>query len=152
MNLFLIELAGVLAALTLFGYLIGYFYGKTKTEEALQEKIAKMTKIINDKNQMIIKIKGDLRVLQRRYEKEHRRLETHDETLRQKERELARIRESYEELETLIKEIQKDFHMIKHDKELLLKELDEKKQLLRNQDDIIMLLERKIKELTQKVD
>ena len=152
MNLFLIELAGVLAALTLFGYLIGYFYGKTKTEEALQDKIAKMTKIINDKNQMIIKIKGDLRVLQRRYEKEHRRLETHDETLRQKERELARIRESYEELETLIKEIQKDFHMIKHDKELLLKELDEKKQLLRNQDDIIMLLERKIKELTQKVD
>jgi len=152
LNLFLIELAGVLAALTLFGYLIGYFYGKTKTEEALQDKIAKMTKIINDKNQMIIKIKGDLRVLQRRYEKEHRRLETHDETLRQKERELARIRESYEELETLIKEIQKDFHMIKHDKELLLKELDEKKQLLRNQDDIIMLLERKIKELTQKVD
>ncbi len=152
MNLFLIELVGVLAALTLFGYLIGYFYGKTKTEEALQEKIAKMTKIINDKNQMIIKIKGDLRVLQRRYEKEHRRIEENDKTLRQKEQELVRIRESYEELETLIKEIQKDFHMIKHDKELLLKELEEKKQLLRNQDDIIMLLERKIKELTHKVD
>jgi len=38
--------------------------------------------------------------------------------------------------------------MIKHDKELLLKELKEKKQLLKNQDDIIMLLERKIKEVS----
>jgi len=39
--------------------------------------------------------------------------------------------------------------MIKHDKELLLKELEEKKQLLHNQDNIIVLLEKKIKELSE---
>ncbi|GEM_PF-3177444 len=152
MNIFMIELATVLAGLILFGYLIGYFYGKTKTEEEFSEKIAKMTKIINEKNQMIIKIKGDLRVLQRRYESSAVSKERIEYDMARKNEELAKVRESYNELENLIKEIQKDFHMVKHDKELLLKELEEKKQLLNNQDNIIVLLEKKIKELTQSVE
>jgi len=148
-NLFMIELAVVLAGLILFGYIIGYLYGKTKTEELFSDKMAKMTKIINEKNQMIIKIKGDLRVLQRRYENSTVSKERIEYEIARKNEELSKVRESYNELESLIKEIQKDFHMIKHDKELLLKELEEKKQLLHNQDNIIVLLEKKIKELSQ---
>ena len=145
----MIELAAVLAGLILFGYFIGYFYAKTKTEELFHEKIAKLTKIINEKNQMIIKIKGDLRVLQRRYESGAVSRERAEYEIARKNEELSKVRESYDELESLIKEIQKDFHMIKHDKELLLKELEEKKQLLHNQDNIIVLLEKKIKELSE---
>ena len=151
MDLFIIELVAVLAGLILFGYLIGLFYGKAKTEEKFSEKITKLTNIINEKNQMIIKIKGDLRVLQRRYENNTVAKERIEYDMSRKNEELAKLRESYAELENLIKEIQKDFHMIKHDKELLLKELEEKKQLLSNQDNIIVLLEKKIKELTQSV-
>ena len=152
MNIFMIELAAVLGVLVLFGYFVGQFYGKTKTEEEFFEKIAKLTKIINEKNQMIIKIKGDLRVLQRRYESSVVSKERLEYDMARKNEELAKVRESYNELESLIKEIQKDFHMIKHDKELLLKELEEKKLLLNNQDNIIVLLEKKIKELTQSVE
>jgi len=148
-SIFMVELAAVLAGLILFGYFIGYFYGKTKTEELFHEKIAKLTKIINEKNQMIIKIKGDLRVLQRRYESGAVAKERVEYEISRKNEELSKVRESYNELENLIKEIQKDFHMIKHDKELLLKELEEKKQLLHNQDNIIVLLEKKIRELSQ---
>ena len=101
---------------------------------------------------MIIKIKGDLRVLQRRYESSAVSKERIEYDMARKNEELAKVRESYNELENLIKEIQKDFHMVKHDKELLLKELEEKKQLLSNQDNIIVLLEKKIKELTQSVE
>jgi len=151
-NIFIVELVSVLALLALFGYMIGYFYAKAKTEETFHDKISKMTKIINEKNETIIKIKGDLRVLQRRYDSDRYAKEELAKEIELKNKELANVRESYTELEMLIKEIQKDFHMIKHDKELLLKELEEKKQLLKNQDDIIMLLERKIKELTHKVD
>ncbi len=148
MNLFMIELVIVLALLIVFGYVIGHFFAKAKTEELFHDKMAKMTKIINEKNQMIIKIKGDLRVLQRRYESSQSAKEDLEYEILKKEEELSKVRESYNELESLIKEIQKDFHMIKHDKELLLKELEEKKQLLHNQDNIIILLEKKIKELT----
>jgi septal ring factor EnvC (AmiA/AmiB activator) len=144
----MIELVIVLALLIVFGYVIGHFFAKAKTEELFHDKMAKMTKIINEKNQMIIKIKGDLRVLQRRYESSQSAKEDLEYEILKKEEELSKVRESYNELESLIKEIQKDFHMIKHDKELLLKELEEKKQLLHNQDNIIILLEKKIKELT----
>ena len=61
------------------------------------------------------------------------------------------IQEEQAEMEALIKKIQKDFEMVKHDKELLLKELQEKQQLLANQDNIIVELEKKIKELTHEV-
>ncbi len=148
----MIELAAVLIGLILFGYLVGYFYAKARTEEQFHEKVAKMTKIINEKNQTIIKIKGDLRVLQRRYENSTVSKGRIEQEISRKQEELAKVRESYNELESLIKEIQKDFHMIKHDKELLLKELGEKKQLLHNQDNIIILLEKKIKELTHSVE
>jgi len=73
MNLFMVELALVLGVLVLFGYLIGYFAAKAKLEEHYQEKVAKMTNIINEKNSAIIKIKGDLRVLQRLHENYHGR-------------------------------------------------------------------------------
>ena len=152
MNLFIVELVFVLAGMALFGYMIGYFYAKAKVEELTQERFAKLTKIINEKNDTIIKIKGDLRVLQRRHESNERTQYDLQRELEHKTKELGKLRESYNELENLIKDIQKDFHMIKHDKELLLKELQEKKQLLKNQDNIIILLEKKIKELTHKVE
>ena len=152
MSLFMWELILVLIVMVLFGYMIGYFTARAKLEEQYQEKIAKLTNIINEKNAAIIKIKGDLRVLQRLHENDHGREYELQQVLEKKSKELANLKESYNELEKLIKEIQKDFHMIKNDKELLLKELDEKRQLLANQDDIIVVLEQKIKELKHEVE
>ncbi len=152
MSLFMWELILVLIVMVLFGYMIGYFTARAKLEERYQEKIAKLTNIINEKNAAIIKIKGDLRVLQRLHENDHGREYELQQVLEKKSKELANLKESYNELEKLIKEIQKDFHMIKNDKELLLKELDEKRQLLANQDDIIVVLEQKIKELKHEVE
>ena len=151
MSLFMWELILVLAVLVLFGYMIGYFTAKARLEEHYQEKIAKLTNIINEKNAAIIKIKGDLRMLQRLHENDHGREYELQQVLEKKSKELANLKESYHELEKMIKEIEKDFRMIKNDKELLLKELDEKRQLLANQDDIIVVLEQKIKELTHEV-
>ncbi len=147
----MMELALVLLFLVLFGYLIGYFAAKAKLEEQYQEKIVKLTNIINEKNAAIIKIKGDLRVLQRLHESDHGRESELQKILEKKSKELHLIKEEYREMENLVRDIQKEFHMIKHDKELLLKELEEKKLLLTNQDNIIVELERKIKELTHEV-
>lgn len=151
MNLFMVELALVLGVLVLFGYLIGYFAAKAKLEEHYQEKVAKMTNIINEKNAAIIKIKGDLRVLQRLHENDHGREYDLQQALQKKSKALRLVQEQQAEMDELIKKIQKDFQMVKHDKELLLKELQEKEQLLANQDNIIVELEKKIKELTHEV-
>ena len=151
MSLWMWELAAVLLIMAFVGYLIGYFTAKVRLEETYTQKIAKLTGIINEKNAAIIKIKGDLRVLQRLHEADHGREHELQQMLEKKQKELAGLQEGYGELERVIKEIQKDFYMIKHDKELLLKEHEEKRQLLSNQDDIIVTLEQKIKELTQEV-
>ncbi len=145
------ELILVLVVMVIFGYMIGYFAAKSKLEEHYQEKIAKLTNIINEKNAAIIKIKGDLRVLQRLHENDHGREYELQQALKKKSKELANIQENQSELEELVKALQKDYEMIKHDKELLLKELEEKRQLLSNQDGIIVTLEQKIKELSQAV-
>ena len=152
MNTFIMELVLVLVVLVLFGYLIGYFYAKAKLDEDYREKMVKLTDIVNEKNAAIIKIKGDLRVLQRLHESDGSREYELVQTLEKKSKELHVLKESYNEMEALIKDIQKDFQMIKHDKELLLKELQEKKQLLSNQDNIILFLEKKIKSLTHEVE
>ncbi len=148
MTQFLVEMAVVLFVILGVGYLIGIFYAKARYHEDYNEKKAKLAKIVNEKNEMIVKIKSDLRILQRiQDEKSSIFIET-EKALKEKTEQLKLLQANYSELEELIKEIQKDFQMIKHDKELLLKELKEKKQLLKNQDDIIMLLERKIKEVS----
>jgi predicted RNase H-like nuclease (RuvC/YqgF family) len=148
----MMELVLVLVVLVLFGYMIGYFYARARVEEEYREKMSKLTDIVNEKNAAIIKIKGDLRVLQRMHKHEGSREVELEEMLEKKTKELQMLKESYAELEKLVKDIQKDFQMIKHDKELLLKELHEKKQLLSNQDNIIMFLEKKIKTLSHEVE
>jgi len=145
---FIVQLVLVLVAMGGFGYLIGYLYARAKAKEKYEEKIMKMTNIINEKNEAIIKVKSDLRILQRTQSENDAILLQKEKEIKEKSDLLQRLRSNYGELEDLIKEIQKDFQMIKHDKELLLKELREKKQLLKNQDNIIVLLEKKIKELS----
>ncbi len=148
MTQFIAELVLVLVAVIGFGYLIGYLYAKARAKETYEEKIIKLTNIINEKNEAIIKVKSDLRILQRTQGESDTLLIQKDRELKKKSELLKQLQINYSELEELIKEIQKDFQMIKHDKELLLKELREKKQLLKNQDNIIVLLEKKIKELS----
>ena len=148
MTQFFIELAVVLFVVLGFGYIIGRFYAKARYYEEYNEKKAKLSKIVNEKNETIVKIKSDLRILQRIQNDKSAIFEETEKSLRQKTAQLDELQVNYHELEELIKEIQKDFQMIKHDKELLLKELREKKQLLKNQDDIIILLEKKIKEVS----
>ncbi len=145
------ELALVLAVLVLFGYIIGYFYARAKMEELYSEKIEKLKEIVNEKNATIIKIKSDLRQLQMRHEGSDADGVELERMYEKRSRELRILQESYDELENLVKDIQKDFQMIKHDKELLLKELQEKKRLLSNQDNIILDLEKKIKLLSHEM-
>ncbi len=148
MTQFLVEMAVVLFVVLGVGYIIGLFYAKARYQEDYNEKKAKLAKIVNEKNEMIVKIKSDLRILQRIQDEKSSIFIDTEKALKEKTEQLKELKINYAELEELIKEIQKDFQMIKHDKELLLKELKEKKQLLKNQDDIIMLLERKIKEVS----
>ncbi len=148
MTQFITELTLGLIAIIGFGYLIGYLYAKARARESYEEKIVKLTNIINEKNETIIKVKSDLRILQRTQSENDALLLEKEKELKHTRKLLDELKQNYGELENLIKEIQKDFQMIKHDKELLLKELREKKQLLKNQDNIIVLLEKKIKELS----
>ncbi len=145
------ELVLVLVVMVLFGYMIGFFTARAKYEERYQEKIAKLTNIINEKNAAIIKIKSDLRLLQRLHENDHGREHELQQMIEKKSKEITALRERQHEIEKQNSEILKELEMIKHDKELLLKELEEKRQLLSNQDNIIVELEQKIKELTHEV-
>ncbi|HHD83557.1 MAG TPA: hypothetical protein ENK93_01655 [Campylobacteraceae bacterium] len=151
MSLFMWELVLVLVVMVLFGYMIGFFTARAKYEERYQEKIAKLTNIINEKNAAIIKIKSDLRLLQRLHENDHGREHELQQMIEKKSKEITALRERQHEIEKQNSEILKELEMIKHDKELLLKELEEKRQLLSNQDNIIVELEQKIKELTHEV-
>jgi hypothetical protein len=112
----------------LFGVFIGYFYLKTKNSEVNSETERRHFKILNDKNESIMRLKNEVRSLQRKIDAINQGYDLQSKLLI-KERELS-------ENEQKLKSENRDLSI----------ELSKKIKIIDEKDQIIALLEDKIKQ------
>jgi CHASE3 domain sensor protein len=121
----------------LFGVMIGFLYARAKNSEENLEKEQKQFKVINDKNEIIMRLKNELRSLQRKVDAINQGYDLQAKLLTTKEKELNNQEQTSKKLQELKAEYRK-----------LSIELSEKIKIIDDKDEIITLLENKIKQVT----
>lgn len=121
----------------LFGVLIGVLYTRAKNREENVEKEQKQFKVINDKNEMIMRLKNELRSLQRKVDAINQGYNLQSKLLTTKERELNN---NHEHTNTKLCELKAEYRKLSI-------ELSEKIKIIDDKDEIITLLENKIKQI-----
>ncbi len=121
-----------------FGYLIGVMFSNAKNREKYAKKEQKNLKIISEKNATIIKLKNELRITRRKVDALNQGYDLQSKLLSTKE----------QDLESLLKATE-DYSSIKTEHRTLSIELAEKIKIADNKDQIITLLENKIKQISK---
>jgi hypothetical protein len=121
-----------------FGYLIGVMFSNAKNREKYAKKEQKNLKIISEKNATIIKLKNELRITRRKIDALNQGYHLQSKLLSTKE----------QDFESLLKAT-KDYSSIKTEHRTLSIELAEKIKIADNKDQIITLLENKIKQISK---
>jgi CHASE3 domain sensor protein len=120
----------------LFGVVIGILYIKAKNREENLEKEQKQFKVINDKNEIIMRLKNELRSLQRKVDAINQGYDLQSKLLTTKERELN----SQEQTNTKLQELKAEYRKLSM-------ELSQKIKIIDDKDEIITLLEKRINEI-----
>jgi len=127
-----------------FGYIMGVLYSNAKNREIYAHKEQKRLKIISEKNATIIKLKNELRIAHRKVNAVNQGYDLQYKLLEKKEQELARLLEATEDYN----QIKKDFNSLKVEHRTLSIDLSEKIKTIDDKDEVITLLEGKIKQVT----
>lgn len=130
----------------LFGVVIGALYAKARAKEVYLEKEQKFTKIISNKNDAIISLKNNLRSIQRKHEAINQGYQLQTKLVNTQEQEIKKLQEQYNDLEVNFKAAQQDFLSLKSENRDLSKSLSNKFKQTDEQNEIIALLETKIKD------
>jgi len=121
----------------LFGVMIGFLYAKAKNKEENLEKEQKQFKVINDKNEIIMRLKNELRSLQRKVDAINQGYDLQSKLLSTKERELS---DSHGQTNEKLRELKAEYRKLSI-------ELSEKIKIIDDKDEIITLLEKRINEV-----
>ncbi len=129
----------------LFGYLMGVLFSNAKNRETYAQKEQKHLKIISEKNATIIKLKNELRSARRKVEAINQGYDLQSKLLEKKERELNGLLEATEDYN----QIKKDYNFLKVEHRTLSIELSNKIKTIDDKDEVITLLESKIKQVAK---
>ncbi len=142
----MMKMAIYIVGSVLFGTIIGILYAKSRAQELYVEKEQKLTKIISDKNSAIISLKNDLRSIQRKHEAINQGYQIQTKLTQTQEQEIKKSKEQISQLEKNLSTSQEAYSTLQHDNRDLSNEISEKIKQIDEQNQIIELLESKIKD------
>jgi len=138
----LVKMALYIVVSVVFGVVIGFLYARAKNKEENLEKEQKQFKVINDKNEIIMKLKNELRSLQRKVDAINQGYDLQSKLLSTKERELN---DNHEQTEEKLRELKSEYRKLSI-------ELSQKIKIIDDKDQIITLLEKRINEIANEAN